>query len=69
MARLFIVRICVMALCRDTATVEAGKADVYSLRVVLQTERGITGGMRPDYDFGLRPHLVIKTLGAFFTVD
>jgi len=35
MARLFIVRICVMALFRDTATVEAGKADIYPLRVVL----------------------------------
>jgi hypothetical protein len=41
MARLFIVRICVMALCRDTTTVEAGKAHVYSLRVVLQ---GCSGG-------------------------
>jgi len=35
MAYLFIVRICVMALCKDTTTVEAGKADVYSFRVIL----------------------------------
>jgi hypothetical protein len=38
MGRLFIMHICVMALCRDTTNVDAGKADVYSLRVVLQTE-------------------------------
>ena len=37
-ARLVIVCICVMALCRETTTVEAGKADIYSLRVVLQSE-------------------------------
>ena len=36
MARLFVMRICVVALCRDTTTVEAGKANVDSLRIVLR---------------------------------
>jgi hypothetical protein len=36
MARLFVVSICVVAFCKDTATVEAGKANVDSLRIVLR---------------------------------
>ena len=37
MARLFVVHIGVVALCRNTSAVEAGKADVDPLKIVLRS--------------------------------
>lgn len=49
-ARFFVVGICVVALCGNTAAVEAGKADIDPLRIVLRgvNKESEAGGTRPN---------------------